>query len=512
MRKNNLLKKTAWIVLSAVLFGTVAGTVMTGIQIASSGMVSQFFAIVASDEDTVKAEGEALPPPEPFPGEKIPETFPQAADIPAPSTDVSEIVEEAMPTVVAVASTAVYQTPDYGYSWFFGGGSQSYEVPSSGSGIIIGKNDTELLIVTNNHVVKDTVSLKITFVDDTAVDAAVKGTDADTDLAVISIPIDQIPQETQDKIAVARLGDSDSLKVGQGVIAIGNALGYGQSVTVGYVSALNREVQTSDGNTRVLLQTDAAINPGNSGGALLNMKGEVIGINAAKYSSTEVEGIGYAMSDKATGPWSTKGYIMRPTERSRGNHPGIIDYKGSSYVFGLNYDLLHLETLDHKERRSTSVAKMHYNPDGTIQEVPYWQETKLEQIENFNPYRRVEAETMAWGYGLKAENHKNGGLYITDIDDNEYLCVRGVDFGKKGAKKFSVSAACVEKGGMIEIRLDSTEGQVIGSVSISPTGGLDIYKQMSCRIKNAKGVHDLYFCFKGEKGNKLFNLDYWEFE
>ena len=159
----------------------------------------------------------------------------------------------------------------------------------------IGKNDTELLIVTNNHVVKDTVSLKITFVDDTAVDAAVKGTDADTDLAVISVPLDQIPQETKEKIAVARLGDSDGLKVGQGVIAIGNALGYGQSVTVGYVSALNREIKTSDGNTRVLLQTDAAINPGNSGGALLNMKGEVIGINAAKYSSTEVEGIGYAI-------------------------------------------------------------------------------------------------------------------------------------------------------------------------------------------------------------------------
>ena len=295
MRKNNLLKKTAWIVLSAVLFGTVAGTVMTGIQIASSGMVSQFFAIVASDEDTVKAEGEALPPPEPFPGEKIPETFPQAADIPAPSTDVSEIVEEAMPTVVAVASTAVYQTPDYGYSWFFGGGSQSYEVPSSGSGIIIGKNDTELLIVTNNHVVKDTVSLKITFVDDTAVDAAVKGTDADTDLAVISIPIDQIPQETQDKIAVARLGDSDSLKVGQGVIAIGNALGYGQSVTVGYVSALNREVQTSDGNTRVLLQTDAAINPGNSGGALLDLNGNVTGITVEKIASKEVDGMGFAI-------------------------------------------------------------------------------------------------------------------------------------------------------------------------------------------------------------------------
>ena len=287
------MKKTAWIVLSAVLFGTVAGTVMTGVQIASSGMVSQFFAIVSSDEKLPEQGEELLP--EPFPGGNIPGILPEAPAVPAPATDVSQVVGEAMPAVVAVASTAVYQMPDFGFGWFFGGGSQSYEVPSSGSGIIIGENDTELLIVTNNHVVQDTVSLKITFVDDTAVDAAVKGTDPDTDLAVISVPMDQIPQETKEKIAVARLGDSDGLKVGQGVIAIGNALGYGQSVTVGYVSALNREIKTSDGNARVLLQTDAAINPGNSGGALLNMKGEVIGINAAKYSSTEVEGIGYAI-------------------------------------------------------------------------------------------------------------------------------------------------------------------------------------------------------------------------
>lgn len=287
------MKKTAWIVLSAVLFGTVAGTVMTGVQIASSGMVSQFFAIVSSDEKLPEQGEELLP--EPFPGGNIPGILPEAPAVPAPATDVSQVVEEAMPAVVAVASTAVYQMPDFGFGWFFGGGSQSYEVPSSGSGIIIGENDTELLIVTNNHVVQDTVSLKITFVDDAAVDAAVKGTDTDTDLAVISVPLDQIPQETKEKISVARLGDSDGLKVGQGVIAIGNALGYGQSVTVGYVSALNREIKTSDGNARVLLQTDAAINPGNSGGALLNMKGEVIGINAAKYSSTEVEGIGYAI-------------------------------------------------------------------------------------------------------------------------------------------------------------------------------------------------------------------------
>ena len=287
------MKKTAWIVLSAVLFGTVAGTVMTGVQIASSGMVSQFFAIVSSDEKLPEQGEELLP--EPFPGGNVPGILPEAPAVPAPATDVSQVVEEAMPAVVAVASTAVYQMPDFGFGWFFGGGSQSYEVPSSGSGIIIGENDTELLIVTNNHVVQDTVSLKITFVDDAAVDAVIKGTDTDTDLAVISVPLDQIPQETKEKIVVARLGDSDGLKVGQGVIAIGNALGYGQSVTVGYVSALNREIKTSDGNARVLLQTDAAINPGNSGGALLNMKGEVIGINAAKYSSTEVEGIGYAI-------------------------------------------------------------------------------------------------------------------------------------------------------------------------------------------------------------------------
>ena len=266
---------------------------MTGVQIASSGMVSQFFAIVSSDEKLPEQGEELLP--EPFPGGNIPGILPEVPAVPAPATDVSQVVEEAMPAVVAVASTAVYQTPDFGFGWFFGGGSQSYEVPSSGSGIIIGENNTELLIVTNNHVVQDTVSLKITFVDDAAVDAVIKGTDTDTDLAVISVPLDQIPQETKEKIAVARLGDSDGLKVGQGVIAIGNALGYGQSVTVGYVSALNREIKTSDGNTRVLLQTDAAINPGNSGGALLNMKGEVIGINAAKYSSTEVEGIGYAI-------------------------------------------------------------------------------------------------------------------------------------------------------------------------------------------------------------------------
>ena len=166
-----------------------------------------------------------------------------------------------MPSVVAITSTAVYQSRDFGYDWFFGGGlgGQTYEVPSSGSGIIIGENETELLIVTNNHVVEEATSLKVTFIDEETVDAVTKGTDPETDLAVIAIPLDQIKEETKAQIHPAVVGNSDELKPGQGVIAIGNALGYGQSVTVGYISAINREVQTEEGNTRVLLQTDAAI-------------------------------------------------------------------------------------------------------------------------------------------------------------------------------------------------------------------------------------------------------------
>lgn len=224
------------------------------------------------------------------------------------------------------------------------------------------------------------------------------------------------------------------------------------------------------------------------------------------------EGLGYAMSDKPTGPWTTRGYIMRPTQRTRGNHPGLIDYKGSTYVFGLNYDIMHMETYKHHERRSSSAAKITFNTDGTIEELPYWLDTVLEQIEPFNPYRRVEAETMAWGYGLKTEKMPDGKIVLTNIDNNESLSLRGVDFGK-GANKFSVSAACLVEGGSIEIRLNSTRGPVIGTVEITPSGGMDSYKLMSCDIKGAKGVHDLYFCFKSTAQNEnLFFLDYWEFK
>ena len=294
-RRGGILKKAAWITAGALLFGMIAGGVMVGVQVASSDLFKELYTVVAGDQaaGAVKAPapGGPMRQGENGPGLATP------SYIAAPVTDVSVIVEQAMPSVVSITSTAVYQSRDFGYDWFFGGApeGQTYEVPSSGSGIIIGENDTELLIVTNNHVVEAATSLKVTFIDQETVDAVIKGTDPETDLAVIAISLDQIKDGTKSQIRPATLGNSDDLKPGQGVIAIGNALGYGQSVTVGYISAVNREVQTEEGNTRLLLQTDAAINPGNSGGALLNMKGELVGINAAKYASTEVEGIGYAI-------------------------------------------------------------------------------------------------------------------------------------------------------------------------------------------------------------------------
>ncbi len=202
------------------------------------------------------------------------------------SLDVSDIVEGVMPSVVSITIEGVEQ-----YQTFFG---QIYEEPveGAGSGIIIGKNDSELLVATNNHVVSDATTVSVQFIDGEVYEAQVKGTDSDNDLAIIVVKLKDISSDTLAEIKIAQLGDSDALKVGEQVVAIGNALGYGQSVTTGIVSAKDRLVDT---NTTPLIQTDAAINPGNSGGALLNMKGEVVGINSSKYMSTEVEGMGYAI-------------------------------------------------------------------------------------------------------------------------------------------------------------------------------------------------------------------------
>lgn len=202
------------------------------------------------------------------------------------SSDIAEITKSAMPSVVSITNLTVQQVQD------FFGGVREQKSTAVGSGIIIGQNEKELLIVTNNHVIEGSGNLTVSFIDEESVEANIKGTDANRDLAVLAVDLSQIKSSTMDQIAVATLGDSSKLQVGETTIAIGNALGYGQSVTTGIVSALNRELEGFDGK---LIQTDAAINPGNSGGALLNAKGEVIGINTIKVATDQVEGMGYAI-------------------------------------------------------------------------------------------------------------------------------------------------------------------------------------------------------------------------
>lgn len=277
-----MVKKAGAIVLSAALFGGVAA--------GSFQTVSRISGQTATEEGTSQE------------GRKQSLLRAVAASTANKgSMDVTDIVKAAMPSIVAITSKSVQEVEDY--FGMFGRNMQipQQEVESCGSGIIIGKNESELLVATNNHVVEAADTISVCFVDDQVYEGVVKGTDTAKDLAVVAVPLDQISEETMSAIAVAAIGDSGKMEVGEQVVAIGNALGYGQSVTTGIVSATNRTLDESetegasyDGIS--LIQTDAAINPGNSGGALLNMDGQVIGINSAKLASTEVEGMGYAIS------------------------------------------------------------------------------------------------------------------------------------------------------------------------------------------------------------------------
>lgn len=211
------------------------------------------------------------------------------------AVDATDVVEEVMPAMVSILNKYTERITYFGQPI-------EQEGEASGSGIIVGENDTELLIATNYHVIEDAKQLTVHFIDDSDVKAVVKGSDPDMDLAVIAVKLSDMDEDTLDAIRIAKLGDSDSLKLGESVIAIGNALGYGLSVTGGYVSALDREVEMDDGSKGTFIQTDAAINPGNSGGALINMQGEVIGINSNKIGGTIIEGIGYAIPISAAEP------------------------------------------------------------------------------------------------------------------------------------------------------------------------------------------------------------------
>lgn len=275
------LKRVGAAVSTGVVFGLAAGLAFYGV-VKTTGV--DRIPVETTSQNTVAAAGIAQTPTAQTTASAV-----QEADGGSGEYTVSQIAKECLPSVVSISSVTVQEVQS-----FFG--SQSYEVPGAGSGFIVGKNDTELLIVTNNHVVAGAENLSVCFNDDEkqVYEAVIKGTDPGNDLAVVAIDLKSISEETMKTIKVVTLGDSDKLEVGEQVVAIGNALGSGQSVTSGYVSALDREV-TIDNMTASLIQTDAAINPGNSGGALINMRGEVVGINSAKYADEQVEGMGYAI-------------------------------------------------------------------------------------------------------------------------------------------------------------------------------------------------------------------------
>jgi arabinoxylan arabinofuranohydrolase len=225
------------------------------------------------------------------------------------------------------------------------------------------------------------------------------------------------------------------------------------------------------------------------------------------------EGIGYAMSDSPTGPWEFKGQIMDPNKLSDGNHPGIVDFLGQTYVFGFNY-ILNWEIAGVKrERRSVCVAEMTYNPDGTIQKVPWWNKEGVPQLGMFNPYKQVEAATICYEKGVKTKPRGGDkqGVYVSAIENGAYIKIKGVDFGENGAAQFSANLAATAEGASITLRIDSETGDPIGTLKVKPTGALDKWETQSCNITRARGVHDLYLKFFGD-GTPLMNIDWWKFE
>ena len=306
-------KKIGAVALSAVLFGGVAGGVFTGVTYATGATAkAQSTQTDSSKQETTKTTLQTTT-----------SSGSTGSSASGQSLDVSSIAKNAMPSIVAITNKSVQEVQDYFSMFSRGSGTQEQEVESQGSGIIIGQNDSELLIATNNHVVEDADTLSVCFVDDQAYEATVKGTDADNDLAVIAVKLSDISDDTMSQIKIAEIGDSDQLQVGEQVVAIGNALGYGQSVTTGIVSAVNRQLEDSDSENG-FIQTDAAINPGNSGGALLSANGEVIGINSVKYSDTSVEGIGYAIPINTAAPIINDLITKEKVDESDSAYLGIV--------------------------------------------------------------------------------------------------------------------------------------------------------------------------------------------
>ena len=334
MRKK--VKKAAGIALCAVLAGGLAAGSFEGINTLTGWNSSTVEAATSKDNTTLlqtKSKKKSKDKSE----EKKDDSKDESETKTKGSLDVSDIAAEGMKSVVSITTKSVQDVQNYLGAYGFGG-SQGYttqqEVEGSGSGIIVGKNDDSLLIATNYHVVSGAETVSVTCIDGKTYAATVNGYDEDKDLAVVSVALSDISDDTLDQIAVATIGSSDDLKVGEQVVAIGNALGYGQSVTTGIVSAKNRKMndqgieQDEDSDATNLIQTDAAINPGNSGGALLNMDGEVVGINSAKLASTEVEGMGYAIA--ISDVTDTLEQLMNETPRDKVDNHGVLGITGMS--------------------------------------------------------------------------------------------------------------------------------------------------------------------------------------
>lgn len=365
--------KMVKVVGCAVVFGLVAGAVfqttnLVGSRILGTGKTTQGSTKVSNT--------------------KLTQT---SSDGNTSSSDIAQVAKNAMPSVVSITNMSVQQVQS------FFGGETSQESESMGSGIIIGQNDTELLIATNNHVIQNSDTLTVTFIDESSAEANVKGADASKDLAVVAVPIASVSEDTLDQIKVANVGDSSSLSAGDTAIAIGNALGYGQSVTSGIISATER---TLDGYDTTLIQTDAAINPGNSGGALLNAKGEVIGINSAKIAAEQVEGVGYAIPISEITDDINEMMNKETRQKVSENEKGYLGIKGvdvnaqSAQMYNMPTGVYVSEAIDGGGAKAAGITKgdIITSLDGTAIDS---METLQEQLQYYKSGEKVEVKVQA---------------------------------------------------------------------------------------------------------------------
>ncbi len=384
--------------IKAVCFGVIAGLSFVGFgqlyylinpEAASSKLISQL-----SQDELTEAKYEI--------------GYTSGGDIKREDrSTISQIVDQTMPSIVSINSTVTQTT-----NWF--GQPYSQEVEGSGSGFIVGKNEKELLIATNNHVVEGTDKIKVTFIDGNQADAVIKGTDAKADLAVVCVDIATMEKSTLDAIEVAKLGNSDQVKVGQMSVAIGNALGYGQSVTVGYISAKDREVEISDGytsNKMILLQTDAAINPGNSGGALLNVNGEVIAINTVKYASNEVEGMGYAIPISRAIPIINELMSREILSEEEQGYLGIVGNAVTEDV--ASYYNMPIGVFVNELSKGGSAEKAGILPGDIITKADKIEITSITQLRDYVNSKRIGTQVTITYMRKSASEYKEGQVTVT---------------------------------------------------------------------------------------------------